>query len=328
MAGSIITPKTKIQRRLGVITYQAGTKQQLRLDQDGVLLETRLRLRYTVTNGGSAAVLPRPFALARLIKRLEMTANGSDTFINQDGAHLVARAQIERGCRLFGMDATVVLTASTATTYEIVIPIQHTLPRAVRPDDAGVDMRALNQCILSIDWGDANDIYGTPNGATISNVTCSIEGTFYGFPGKDDRYLVRDLNMQIQDVAATNSDLGTIQDRGDFYYRSFNILAVSDNVLVNTLLTSGAIRLVSGSYVFADRSGPDLLADQAGEYNLPLAERMTGVYRLELPTTGQGTTMIRAKDLSADLYLRFNVAKVGTTDQLLISRETLRTWNL
>jgi hypothetical protein len=37
--------------------------------------------------------------------------------------------------------------------------------------------------------------------------------------------------------------------------------------------------------------------------------------------------MIRAKDLSADLYLRFNVAKVGTVDQLLISRETVRTWN-
>lgn len=108
------------------------------------------------------------------------------------------------------------------------------------------------------------------------------------------------------------------------FYRSWSVLSVSDGALVNTMLDPGGLTVKSGSFTFADREGVQIRSDFADEFGMPAAERPTGHYRVDMPLHGRGVTMINAGNLLADLYLRANVTKVGTTDKLYISREVVR----
>lgn len=318
-------PKAKVTRKLGTITYTESTKQQLRLDQDGILQHLKIRHKFTTTSGSSGPSGAKYLTLARLIKRLELVVNGQDTIINQDGPHIAARQNVERGVRAYGMDATVVTTgSSTVTNYDVVLEVPMNLPRAIQPEDTALDFRKISQAILSIDWGGASDLFGTTNSLAVSNVTTTVEGEFLVFPDPNQGYMVRELNMMEQEVTATNTDLAILQDRGAMFYRSWNVLSVSDTALVNTMLDPGGLIVRSGSFTFADREGVQMRADYADKYGMAVAERPTGVYRFEMPLHGKGTTMINAGNLLADLYLRANVTKVGTTDKLYISREVVR----
>jgi hypothetical protein len=314
--------KSRIERRLGVIPYQAGTTQMLRLDADGLLAALRLRLRFRVTNGASAAVGARAFALAAILRRVELLVNSARTLISTSGVHLVARSQLETGVRPFGMDATVVLTGSAVTDYDVVIPVMLSLPRSVAPWDTGLDMRRVQQAVLQVAWGDASDIYVTPNGAVVSNVQLDVEGLFK-HNANGAGIMARELVQIAQDVSATNADLGVMLDRGPYFLRSLNILTVSDGLLINTMLDNGNIAVRSGSFPFVDRQGASVRGDQSAVYGMALAERVNGVYRVEFSLFGENATNINAAALSADLFARFNVTRIGTVDQLLIGIERL-----
>lgn len=324
MSGSIAPAviKSRIERRLGVIPYQAGTTQMLRLDADGLLSRLNLRLRFRVTGGGTSAVGARAYALFGILRRIELLINSARTIISTSGVHLAARAHIENGARPFGSDATVVLTNGAVTDYDVRLPISLSLPRAVAPWDTGLDMRRVQQAVLQIAWGDTSDIFVTPNGATVSNVQLDVEGLFkHNADGAG--LLSRELVQIAQDVSATNADLGVMIDRGAYALRSLNILTVSDGLLVNTMLDPGNIAVRSGSFPFVDRPGASVRADQADYYGMALAERTNGVYRVEFPIFGEGSTMPNMAALSADMFARFNVTKVGTLDQLLIGIERI-----
>lgn len=325
MSGSIAGPvivKSRIDRKLGIIPYQAGTSQQLRLDADGLLSALKLRLRYRVTGGGSNAVGAKAYALFRILRRVELLVNSVRTVLSTSGLHLAVRQHRETGIRPAGSDATVVLTSATATDYDVTLLIPMYLPRAVSPWDTGLDMRRVQQAVLQVAWGDASDIFVTPNGAVVSNVQLDIEGLFKhnaeGTPA-----LCRELVEMTPDVLATNADFGVMIDRGAYYMRSINILAISDGVLVNTMLDNGNIALKSGPFPFVDRAGASVRYDQAHQYGMPLAERIAGLYPLEFPLLGESSTMINMGGLSADMYLRFNVTKAGTNDALHIGIERL-----
>lgn len=316
--------KNKIVTRLGYIDFAERATKTLRLDQYGVCTNLRLRLAFTITNGGSAAVLPKPFALSRLFKRIDLNINGQDTLQTIDGPGLVARQLIERGVRPYGMDATVVLTGSAVTSYEIVLELAQALPRAISPLDTGLDFRRLNQAVLSVLWGDINDIYGTPNSAAISAVTCEVEGEFLAYVKDTDTFMARDVASFEHQVNGANTDFAPYPiDRGAYWLRSFNIMTDSDNVLVNTIINN--VMLKGGNFVFVDRGKAMFLADQAHVYQMALAERQAGIYRVEMPMFGSnGTLIYMGNPQAADLFLRFNVAHPGTTDYIRISREGLR----
>lgn len=325
MSGSIAGPvvlKSRIDRKLGIVPYQAGTTQMLRLDADGLLLALKLRLRYRVTGGGSNAVGPKAYALFGILRRVELLINSVRTLISTNGLHLAVRQHIETGVRPTGSDATVVLTSATATDYDVTLLVPMYLPRAVSPWDTGLDMRAVQQAVLQIAWGNETDIFVTPNGATVSNVQLDVEGLFKHNAGTTPAF-VRELVEISQDVSATNTDLGVMLDRGAYFLRSLNVLSVSDSVLVNTMLDAGNITLKSGNMPFVDRAGASVRYDQSHMYGLALAERITGLYRLEMPMLGESSTMINMAALTADMYARFNVTKVGTADKLLLGIERL-----
>lgn len=323
--GASIAAMTQVisHRKLGTIPYQASTTQSLRLDGDGVLQALNLRFQYTVTGGGSDAVGRRAFGLAAIAKHCELLVNSQKAIISTSGVHLAARQQIETGVRPYGMDATVVLTSAAVTVYDVIVRVPLTLPRAVAPWDTGLNMARVQQAVLSITWGTAADLFVTTNSAAISAVTCSVEGEYLVTSDKSGPEFVRELVHITQDVGATNADLGIMIDRGPYWLRSLNVLTVSDGLPVNTMLDAGGLSLKSGNIPIVNRDGEPIRADQAGRYGMALAERTDGVYRIELPNNGKNITNPNMGALASDMYLRANVTKVGTTDQLHVGIERI-----
>lgn len=321
-----------IKRKLGTIPYQASVRNTLTLDRDGVLVQLTLRLLYTCTNGGTGPVGPLWQTLARLIRRVDIIVDGQDTFFSLNGAHLAMRALFDCAVRQYGMDATVVLTNSAVTVYEVHLPIFLTLPpRAARPDDCALDMRQVTQAQLGITWGDSSDFFTTVNAAAISSVTCNVEAHYLlnpeaGKNGKRAQYLVRAMDQVDVPNVATNPNMSVLIDRGqDIFWRSFQIATLRNNVAVNNILDGGDIRLQSGSFVYVNREAYVIRSEARRLFELPVAEfDLTGVYRVELPWIGQNTTLINAGALASDLQFVFGTTYTSGTELISISREAIR----
>lgn len=324
-----------IKRKLGTIPYQASVRNTLTLDRDGVLVQLTLRLVYTVTNGATGPVGPLWQTLARLIRRVDIIVDGQDTFVSLSGAHLVMRALFDTFVRQYGMDATVVLTNSAVTVYEVHIPIFLTLPptTAARADDCALDMRQVTQAQLGVTWGDVSDLFTTPNANTaVSAVTLNVEAHYLLNPeagkrnGQKAVYLVRSMDQVDVPNVATNPNMSVLIDRGqDIFWRSFQIVTLRNNIAVNNILDGGDIRLQSGSFVYVNREAVIIRSEPRRTFQMPVAEfDLAGVYRLELPWLGQNTTTINAGALASDLQFVFGTTYTSGTELISISREAIR----
>lgn len=318
--------KSRVRRRLPSPPYQAGVRNTIAIDRDGVLLSLNLRIGFTVTNGATGPSGPLWQTLARILRRVEVIANGADTIVSLSGAHLASRAQLEWGVRPAGMEATVVLTNSAVTNYDIVIPLPFFLPKGVRPDDTALDLRRTQQAILAVTWGDASDLFATPNGAAITAVTMVVEGEYYVNAPADALYLTRALDMQEVPNPATNANLAILQDRGsDLWYRSWHVATLRNQLSVQNILT-GDIRLNGGAFFYLNRDSSLWMAETFRSYAIPFSEFPVAdrAYRLDMHMFGQGTTMINAAALGGDLFLTVGTTYTSGTELISISREMVR----
>jgi hypothetical protein len=328
MSATIMRPApATVRRRLSSPLYSAGTRQTVQLDRDGVLLGLAIRLQYRVTNGATGPTTPLWSTLARLLRRVEVLINGQDTTININGAHLASRHLMEFGTRPLGMDATVVLTNSAVTDYDIAVRLPFTLPPgAQRRDDCGLDLRGVQQAVLGITWGDASDLFGTTNGAVVSNVQAEITGHYLVNADPKARFWVRALDMQDIDNTTSNANLSVLLDRGsDLFWRNLHIATLRNNVAVQNILT-GDIRWQAGSFLYDSRSPREVLADTILEspatYNeVPSSEQ---VYRLSRDYLGSITTLINGGALAGDLFLYLGTTYTSGTERISISREFMR----
>jgi hypothetical protein len=323
-----------VKRKLQSVTYGgSGVRNTITIDRGDVLTRLKLSLQYTVTAGSSGPATPLWQCLARLIRKIEIQVNGQDTFFNLSGAHIAARALSDFGSRAYGMESTVVLTGSaTATTYKLVLPIALTLPRSRRPDDCALDLRAIDQAILAVTWGDATDLFTTVNGAAVSAVTLNVEGHYLVGADPKQTYMVRAMDQQDISVAATNSNMTQIVDRGsDMFWRSFNIVALQNNVATTGILSGGGLQLYAGSFYYINRDAIQILADVRDAFGIPLSEAvntqvndLTEYYPNKLDFLGQSVTTINAGALTGDLLFSFNVTNPGAGTVLSMSREAFR----
>jgi hypothetical protein len=326
MPGPLLA-KSLVRRRLPSPQYQAGVRNTIAIDRDGVLMMLVLRVQFRCTNGATGPVGPLWQTLARIMRRVEVIVNGQDTVVTINGAHLASRAQVEWGGRSLGMDATVVLTNSAVTDYDVTIPLPFFLPKGVRPDDTGLDLRQTQQAILAVTWGDASDLFTTTNSAALSNVSCVVEGHYYVNAPAEQVFLARVLDTQDTPNPASNANMAILQDRGsDLWYRSWHMATLRNNVAVQNIIT-GDVRLNAGAFVYINRDGQNVLAETIRNYALPFAEYPTAdrVYRLDMPFLGQNTTNINASALGGDLFLTLGTTYTSGTEIISISREMMRT---
>jgi hypothetical protein len=322
MPAEAVLNQTNHIRKLGNVVYVSGARQTLEIDRGAPLLELMLRLRYTVTNGATAPVGPLYQTLARLIRRLELIVGGRDTVISISGASLAARRAYEQGIVEYGMDATVVLTGSAATTYDVVLSVPLVLPRGRRPDDTALDLRRVSSCTLAITWGpgDCTDFYTTPNSAAISGVTCAVEGRYLLGAPDSAVYLTRTLDQVNKELTGTNTNFDMVMDRGSgLAYRSFQIETLAAEIGSDGILN--AMRIEAGNFTFRNTDAVQIKGQNRRDFQFA---PITGLYLPELSLFGQGITWIATDKLDSDLRLVLDATKIAGTNMIYVTREGVR----
>lgn len=326
---------TKHVRKLGSIKYTSGGRESLELDKNGVLLSLMLSVKYTLTNGATAPAGILFQALARIIQRVEIMAGGRDVVQSIPGYFLALRARYENGgVAPVGMATNPSLGANAVSNYEIQLPIYFTLPLGRREDDTALDTSGLSQLSAIITWGktDASDIFTTPNGATISAVSCDVEGTYIANPLRNAQgmavssksgkpYLVRHLDYQEVSVPATNNAQAVVLDsRTGLVATSFLVAQLADNVGNDTIINS--VRMEAASFIYSLRDASPIRAENIRE--LGMTAHATGTLYLDPRIDGSIINAINTAELEGDLKLVLDVTKQGTTCTIAIQREALR----
>ena len=313
---------------LGEVDFTENGRHTLEINRVGILAETMLRMRFTITNGVSAAVGPKWFALARLLKRVEIKINGVDTPVSIDGPGMVLRAIMEYGVVPQGMSDTVVLTGSAATSYDIFIPIAHYLPRSADPFYTALPVNRFRQATIEITYGDIDDIYTTANGATISAVTVDAHGKFLVNVDPQQQFRARVLDVIEEELTATSSNWRLVADRGTgMVHRSHMIQTVVDDIASEAILDSGTLKLVTGQYTFGNWDGPVLQADNMNVFEQ--ASHQTGAYFYHTEFHGQPLWIPTDRaSMRADLAWEFDAAKQSGTNKFFLYSEKIRAFEL
>ncbi len=313
------------RRIIGSIPYNAGQRNTLDIETGAALIETAIRLRFTITTTTTPMADPKWNVLARLIRRFELVVQEQDNVIAMDGAGLLMRALLDYGTLPEGAgDAFVLTAAPTTTNYDITIPIAHFLPRSQFPLQCAIDLRGINSASYAIQWGTLTDMVGTVGGGVLSNVQCDIVGTYLNrlVTQGNQRLMVRALDQQTKELTATNENFNIQMDKNTgLAYRSLSLVTTAADVAVDTILPSQA-RLVSGSKTFVNMPAA-FIKNLAKSYRSLNAE-LVGIYPLDLPSLGDPNQMIATDALDADLRWELQATKVTGTNQIINYREAKR----
>lgn len=319
--------------RLGNITYRSAQRETLEIPRIGVLHTLYVRVKYTVTSGSSAMSGPLFNTLSRIIRRLEVTVNGSDTVVNTTGPMLEAMARLDDAVPPLGTDDSFVLSGSaTATEYDITLPLMFFLPHHRIPDDTGLPTKAFRDVTMAITWGsdDCADLVATTNDAAISNVTCQITGEFHvgvsPAAPKPKSYRARGLSLIDDTLSASQTDYAMeIASAGNpILFRRALITTLVNNVGSDAILSGGSVKLEAVPTIAQTIDGGVLKAINKRRYRV---SPQTGVYMIDTELFGEGTDMIDVSQLDADLKLVFDATKQSGTNDFKIQREVVRAFS-
>lgn len=307
----------------GDITFAPGARVAFPIPTYGPLLMLMLRVQYTITNGGSNAVGPKDETLARIIRRLEIQLQGRDNIWNVSGATIAAQAFQDTGLVAEGMDASVVLTSSAATTYTVTLPVYLCQsPRyAQRADDTAIDFRTgiTGTLFLEFASADCSDFYTTPNGAALSAVTVEVSGIYEREADATRTYFLRTMDEILTELPASNTALSIGLDRGSgIMFRSFLLKTLADDAYVSTILGNKYIELAVGPTPIDKIRAGHLLT--LNRMDMGVAQR-TGLYRLDKSWFGSGLTMVPTKGLPTELVLKLDATKVSGVNKIVTVRE-------
>jgi hypothetical protein len=313
--------------KVGTISFTAGTKQSIELPRNGVALEYRLRVRYTITNGSSAAEDPFYQALGRIVRRLDVILGGRDTVVSLFGEQLMSRATVEFGAVPDGMADTVVLTGSaTATAYDVLYTIPRFLPRSRNPLQTADDLRRVRSATLEVTWADNTLawLYGTPNSpAGISLVTADLEVDYLVDAGPEYQPMVRQLTHIDQVYSAASQALSiTIDGQTGLALRSIDVISLDDSVGSNALINK--LKVAAGPVVFSEQDGPAIQAMNKLRYGLESI--ITGYHFIPFTFLGDDSLAILSSPqaLPSDVQAVFDVTTGSGTEELLLSVEAIR----
>ena len=155
------------ERNLDRIDFVADAQRTLDLPRNNVIRGLFLRLTGRVTTTGVAPVGLRAHAEHRLIRRIEVVSNGKDTVKSHPFLFSKLLTHFDFGTP--SEISTIGTTVSSNFDFVATGFIPFAFTRAKRPMDGSLDARRLQTPDLRVTFGNINDVFLTPNGATISN---------------------------------------------------------------------------------------------------------------------------------------------------------------
>jgi hypothetical protein len=312
------------RRRYNAVPYVAGGRQTIEMDREGVIHKLDLDLSYTLTNGASAPTGALRNWPARLIARVEVIVAGRDTVWSISGADLAEMLLLEGRDILPGINPTITAGNAATTAVRLLLPLEFTLPGGRRYDDCALDTRGIGSISLVITWAGAmTEIFGTTNGCAVSGVSLQVEAEHMINPG-NRAYLVRAIDTSESPIVGNSDNFGIEVDKGTgLVYRSLTMITTNDNVAVNTVLDNGKVSLEAGNYVFENRGGYVLRAENMRNLQRPALR--DGCYYLNFDQSdGSLSTCINTAGLDSTLKFILGVTKSAGVCVISTIREAVR----
>lgn len=312
-----------LERELGSLDWASNQQRTLQIPRNYAYRLLSLKLLCNVSVNQTTAGVVKDSCPAQLVRNLMVRANGRDVIKNYDMETLHRLTQIRYGTR-----PRIVSLANTTTTntVDLVVHayIDFAMWRAVKPIDTLLDSAGLATLELIADWGIGNDLFGGAFGGTVTvhSATLYISSVeSIGVPAGTKFMTNKEYRIEDTITAASNSHQLNLPVGN--LYRSFVLKTVSDDVLVNTILT-GLITLKSGTEVFKQRDAYHLQMDNKIDYGLEvpvstviLENRLDGYHILEFVKDGRLTECLDSSRLST-LELVMTIANPGTVDKLFV----------
>jgi hypothetical protein len=332
---------TKLLQMGGSIQFISAGEQYFDIPRWGVLYQLVLRIAFTITTGGGAAPSgPLYQTLSRVVRNLQIVVNGRDYIYNLPGETIAMKAFRDFGIVPFGTDAALPSATNTAYNYVIYLPVTLYLPRGVRKSDSGLNLGTPRiaglPAQLKVTWANTNcsDLFGTPAGAVLSNVSCTVAGEYETDPsptfndgpdaGKPRFWLTRVQAQELVNLPASNTAFSVIIDEGTgVFLKNLQIETLVDNVGADNVLNNGAMSLKAGNLVYGDLTAGMLKAQMQRAIQ---ANPQAGTYDWDFTQFGSLMTMIdtRRSALPANLILYMDATKQGTTTNLAVTRDGIR----
>lgn len=280
------------ERNLDRIDFVADAQRTLDLPRNNVIRGLYLRLTGRVTTTATAPVGLRSHAEHRLIRRIEIVANGKDTIKSHPFLFSKMLTNFDFGTP--SEIATIGVTVSTNFDFIATAFVPFAFTRAKRPVDGALDARRLQTLDLRVTFGNINDVYATPNGATITNTVLNVVTHEYINAPVDFQAFLNKHSTIEREVTATTASL---QERlpVDRIYRRFFLYSEEGMVARNDIINN--ITLQSGSFVFKSLESrilqSQMKVQSANELIIP------GLYVIEAITDGRIVESINTMGMSS-----------------------------
>jgi hypothetical protein len=311
--------------KIDTIDYVANQKKSVEIPRTGVLLGLNFNLTFTITNGGTAPSGATFFALAALMKRIELKAGGSDTPVNTTGPALAAKQYFDFGQYAQGSEnANIVYTTSAATTYRVHLYLPLFLPRHRVPDETGLPLFAIPQTTLTVTWGSISDIFGTTNSAALSNVSLDVSGEFHVGVDPARSYKVREFSIIEKELTATQSNfrIELQPNNQPVFVRNVDTIVTVAGAGDNSVLDDGSLKIVATPTEFQEIDGRVCQAHNRRRYSLD--EVLAGFYRIDTEMFGENVDQLDARVFRSDLNLILDATKQSGTNLIQVHPELIR----
>lgn len=194
----------------GTIPYAANDRKALELETGQTVAVTYVELCFDYAAGAVPPVGLKLGNAMRLIKELSIEVNNRDEVLSLDGMSLYEQARLDALENPYGYTSLSLVANATLTGGRILIPIFHYQANSPALGMTALDLRFAEKAELVIRWGDAGDVFNTPNDATFTNVKARIVTS--GWQGSSGDVLqVRELRSNRYDVLSTTDQFKDIR---------------------------------------------------------------------------------------------------------------------
>jgi len=296
-----------LKRRLGAITYAKNEVKSFDLPRNYAYsrLYMRLVLDISIVTAAATAYVQGAF---KLIKRLEVVANGKDTIWSIDGTALSELTHILSGVSNAASAVPTGTGANQAMNSFVYIPFA--MLRAVKPIDTLLNAFKYETLELRVTWGSETDMYS----ANAANVTVNSGNlTLHSFESIGNQGGMINKMFSIEkEVSSSTSEFQMPLPSGN-KYRGFLVRAEVDGDPNNSIINS--IELKNGTDVFRKVDWLSLRDINKTDYELESVT--TGYAFLDFTPDGYLTESLDSHGMS-DLSFYFDVTKQTGINKIAI----------
>ncbi|MBW7956535.1 MAG: hypothetical protein H3C68_01465 [Deltaproteobacteria bacterium] len=302
---------TTLERVLGTIDFAKDKLKSLEngLPRNYEYYELRLRLKADISIAAGGAT-PFTEGFWKLLKRVEVVANGNSIIKSIDGAGLGRMAQfLDEKLPNYSAVPNAEGANQSLTAY---LPVHFAMPRSVKPIDSLLNAPLFSSLDLNILWGSENDVYSAnAANATINSADVAIES----LEETSEKVLggsVHKVHMLEKEVTASTSEF-SIPLNGVTRYRGFLINADVDGNPNNSVINS--VQLKDGQNIFRHRKWAHLQDNNLSVHKL--AAIPAGWAFLDMCPDGFMSQSLNSAGMN-DLKLLFDVTKQGGTNKIRV----------